>query len=76
MDAERQKTLFLILVNNGSYFMNNFQERKRQRKRRSCWVKEWFDRRISLSAHQTVLSKLRLNDVLDDTQEVREYTEY
>ena len=62
MDPERQKTLSLILLNNGFYFMNNFLKRKRQRKRRSCWVKEWLNRRNSLSAYQTILSELRLND--------------
>ena len=62
MDPERRKTLSLILLNNGFYFMNNFLKRKRQRKRRSCWVKEWLNRRNSLSAYQTILSELRLND--------------
>ena len=62
MDTKRRKTLSLSLLNNGFYFMNNFLKRKRQRKRRSCWVKEWLNRRNSLSAYQTILSELRLND--------------
>ena len=62
MDPERRKTLSLILLNNAFYFINNFLKRKRQRKRRSCWVKEWLNRRNSLSAYQTILSELRLND--------------
>ena len=62
MDPERRKTLSLILLNNGFYFMNNFLKRKRQRKRRSCWVKEWLNRRNSLSTYQTILSELRLKD--------------
>ena len=62
MDPKRRKTLSLILLNNRFYFMNNFLKRKRQRKRRSCWVKEWLNRRNSLSAYQTILSELRLND--------------
>ena len=62
MDPERRKILSLILLNNGFYFMNIFLKRKRQRKRRSCWVKEWLNRRNSLSAYQTILSELRLND--------------
>ena len=62
MDPERRKTLSLILLNNGFYFMNTFLKRKRQRKRRSCWIKEWLNRRNSLSAYQTILSELRLND--------------
>ena len=63
MDPERRKPLPLILLNNAFYFMNNFlKKKKRQRKRRSCWVKEWLNRRNSLSAYQTILSKLRLND--------------
>ena len=62
MDPERRKTLSLILLNNAFYFINNFLKRKRQRKRRSCWVKEWLNRCNSLSAYQTILSELRLND--------------
>ena len=62
MDPERRKTLSLILLNNGFYFMNNFMKRKRQRKRRSCWVKEWFNRHNSLSAYKTILSELRQNN--------------
>ena len=62
MDPKRRKNLSLILLNNGFYFMNNFLKRKRQRKRRSCWVKEWLNRCNSLSAYQTVSSELRLRD--------------
>ena len=40
--------------------MNNLLKEKR--KRRSCWVKEWLNRRNSLSAYQTILSDLQLND--------------
>ena len=63
MDLERQKTLSLILLNNGFYFIKNFLKRKRQRKRQSSWVKEWLNKRNSLSVHLTILSELRLNDV-------------
>ena len=42
--------------------MNNFLKRKRQRKRRSCWVKEWLNRCNLLSVYQTILSELRLRD--------------
>ena len=62
MDPERRKTLSLILLNNAFYFINNFLKRKRQRKRRSCRVKECLKRRNSLNAYQTILSELRLND--------------
>ena len=62
MDPERRKILSLIFLNNAFYFMNNFLKKKRQRKRRSCWVKEWLSRRNSLSPYQTILSELRLND--------------
>ena len=62
MDPERRKTLSLILLNNAFYFINNCLKRKSKKKRRSCWVKEWFNRRNSLSAYQTILSKIRLND--------------
>ena len=62
MDPERLKTLSLILLNNGFYLMNNFLKRKRQRKCQSCWVKQWLNKRNSLSAYQTILSELRLND--------------
>ena len=62
MDPERQKTLSLILLHNGFYFMNNFLKRKRQRKDRSCWVKEWLNSHNSLSTYQKILSELRLND--------------
>ena len=62
MDPERRKIISLILLNNAFYFMNNFLKKKKQRKRRSCWVKEWLNRRNSLSAYQTILSELRLND--------------
>ena len=62
MDPERQKTLSLILLSNGFYFMNNFLKRKTQRKRRSCWLKEWLNRPNLLSTYQTILSELRLND--------------
>ena len=48
MDPERQKSLSLILLINGFYFMNNFFEKKEtKKKRRLCWVKEWFNRRNS-----------------------------
>ena len=63
MDPERRKTLSLILLNNGFFFMNNFLKRKRQGKRRSCWVKEWLNRGNSLSTYQTILSELRQNEV-------------
>ena len=62
MDPERRKIISLILLNNAFYFMNNFLKKKKQRKRRSCWVKEWLNRRNSLSPYQTILSELRLND--------------
>ena len=62
MDPKRRETLSLILLNNGFYFMNNFLKRKRQKKRRSCWVNEWLNRRNSLNAYQTILSERRLND--------------
>ena len=62
MDPKRRKNFSLILLNNGFYFMNNFLKRKRQRKRQSCWVKEWLNRCNSLSAYQTILSELRLSD--------------
>ena len=42
--------------------MNNFFKRKRQRKRRSCWVKEWLNKRNSLSAYQMILNELWLNN--------------
>ena len=58
MDPERRKTSSLVLLNNGFCFMSNFLKRKRQRKRRTCWV----NRRNSLSAYQTILSELRLNN--------------
>ena len=62
MDPEKRKTLSLILLNNGFFFMNNFLKRKRQGKRPSCWVKEWLNRRNSLSTYQTILSELRQNE--------------
>ena len=62
MDPEKLKTLSLILLNNGFYFMNNFLKRKRPRKRRLCWMKEQLNRCNSLSAYQTILSELRLNN--------------
>ena len=62
MDPKRRETLSLILLSNGFYFMNNFLKRKRQKKRRSCWVNEWLNRRNSLNAYQTILSERRLND--------------
>ena len=75
MDPERRKTLSLILLNNGFYFMNIFLKRKRQRKRRSYWVKEWLNRRNSLSAYQTILSELRLNDAENFRRYLRMNTE-
>ena len=70
----KSKTLSQILLNNGLYFMNNFLKRKRQRKRRSCWVKEWLNRRNLLSSYQTVLSELRLNDAEYFRRYLRMYT--
>ena len=63
MDLERQKTLSLILLNNGFYFIKNFLKRKRQRKCQSSWVQEWLKKRNLLSVHLTILSELRRNDV-------------
>ena len=75
MDPERLKTLSLILLNNGFYLMNNFLKRKRQRKYQSCWVKQWLKKRNSLSAYQTILSELRLNDAEYFRRYVRMNTE-
>ena len=75
MDPERRKSLSLILLNNGFYFRKNCLKRKRQRKRQSCWLKEWLNRRNSLSTYQTISSELQLNDAEYFRQYLRMNTE-
>ena len=59
---ERRKILSLLLINNGIYYMKRIKNRKKKRKPRSCWVKEWLIKRDSLSACNTTFKEHHLSD--------------
>ena len=75
MDQKERRKLLGILLINGVFYIQRVKKRKKRRTRRSCLMKEWFIKRDSLSAFNTIFKELHLNDQEYFRQYLRTNTE-
>ena len=59
MEIERKKLLLEIILNSIFAFTETMNKKKRK-KRRAIWVKDWLKRRQEKGAYNNIISKLHL----------------
>ena len=63
MEVAKEKILLEIILNS-TLVLTEIMNKKKRKKRRAVWVKDWLKRREQKGAYNNIISELRLVDLL------------